>query len=121
MENSPTIGKLLDSFYLKKKGSQTVYLHHIDRPLCLLDTFGKLLEHLLLRRLVEEIDKAGGLAENQYGFRPGRSTIDALAEVMKVVDSAVGGTCHTRHIPVVMTWTYEMHSTVQLGANSTKT
>jgi hypothetical protein len=73
------------------------------RPLCLLDTFGKLLEHLIKSRLVNEIEQLGGLATNQFGFRTGYSTIDAITEVMRLVDLAAGGSRDTRRIPVVIT------------------
>jgi len=82
----------------KPEGLPTSY-----RPLCLLDTFGKLFEHLLLRRLVHEVEEAGGLANNQYGFRAGHSTIDAIAEVMRLVDATAEGTRYTRRIPAVIT------------------
>ena len=51
------------------------------RPLCMLDTSGKLLERLLKPRLTAAVENSGGLSARQYGFRPGRSTIDALREV----------------------------------------
>lgn len=39
------------------------------RPLCLLDSVGKLYEQLLLKRLVQELEEGDGLAKQQYGFR----------------------------------------------------
>ena len=50
------------------------------RPLCMLDTAGKLLEKLLKPRLQAAIIAAGDLAQRQYGFRRGKSTIDAVQE-----------------------------------------
>lgn len=72
------------------------------RPLCLLNTLGKLFEQMLLIRLKEELDRTGGLAEHQYGFRTRRSTVDALHAVMSLVDAAAAGTHRTREIPVVL-------------------
>lgn len=63
------------------------------RPLCMLDTAGKLYEKLLKARLLQAIQDAGDLSDKQYGFRKGRSTIGAVEEVIK----AVNGTrsiCH---------------------------
>lgn len=51
------------------------------RPLCLLNVLGKLYEHLLLQRLKLECDE---LSESQYGFREGKSTIDAVNAVLAV-------------------------------------
>ena len=52
------------------------------RPLCLLDTTGKAFETLVARRLTDELTAKGVLSENQYGFRAGRSTVDAVREVL---------------------------------------
>ena len=51
------------------------------RPLCMLDTSGKLLERQLKPRLSAAIENGGGPSARQFGFRSGRSTIDALREV----------------------------------------
>lgn len=72
------------------------------RPLCLLPTLGKLLEGLLLGRLRGELQRTGDLSPNQYGFRPGRSTVDAVNAVMEIVHRAAAGTHRTRLIPAVL-------------------
>lgn len=51
------------------------------RPLCLLNTLSKLYEALIRLRLEGEIEEKGGLAEQQYGFRKGRSTTQAMQVV----------------------------------------
>ncbi|KAH8342698.1 hypothetical protein KR059_003696, partial [Drosophila kikkawai] len=51
------------------------------RPLCMLNTTGKLLEKLVKPRLAAAIERGGGLSPRQNGFRPGRSTIGAIQEV----------------------------------------
>jgi len=48
------------------------------RPLCLLDFLGKLFEKVLDNRLRQHRDTSDGLHDRQFGFRTGRSTIDAL-------------------------------------------
>ena len=58
------------------------------RPVCLLNVFGKLFEQLLLVRLKREIIRTGDLADEQYGFREGRSTIHALQRVTEIADEA---------------------------------
>lgn len=52
------------------------------RPLCMMDGEGKLAERLMLNRLYPYIEGAAGLSANQYGFRKGRSTVDAIASVV---------------------------------------
>lgn len=53
------------------------------RLLCLINELGKLLEHLLAKRVREEIHKSGDLAELQFDFCPGKSTVVAIFEVQK--------------------------------------
>ena len=48
------------------------------RPICLLDTMGKLLEEMILQRLQSHMVGEKGLSENQFSFRKGRSTVDAI-------------------------------------------
>lgn len=51
------------------------------RPLCLLDTIGKLLEAIIMKRLIEYTERETGLSDKQFGFRKGRSTLDAISLV----------------------------------------
>lgn len=48
------------------------------RPIALSSTIGKVLEHLVKNRLEWFIENRRILAESQYGFRKGRSTMDSL-------------------------------------------
>ena len=59
------------------------------RPLCMLDTPGKILERFIFNR----IEAAVGyyLAGNQYGFRKGRSTLDAINQVVGKGKEAISG------------------------------
>ncbi|XP_046481057.1 uncharacterized protein [Neodiprion pinetum] len=58
------------------------------RPISLLDTTGKLMERLIHARLDAALHDAGGLAERQYGFRRGRSTTQAIGEVVRIAREA---------------------------------
>lgn len=58
------------------------------RPLCLLDTMGKLFEALILHRLEEELIRTVSLHGRQFGFRRGRSSVDAVHEVIGMVNRA---------------------------------
>nr|XP_041633340.1 uncharacterized protein LOC121503188 [Drosophila kikkawai] len=48
------------------------------RPICLTDTTGKVFEKVIAARLNAAIERAGGLSPSQFGFRKGRSTLDAI-------------------------------------------
>lgn len=60
------------------------------RPLVLLDEVGKLFERVIVRRLLLHLSEAGpDLSEVQYGFRKGRSTVDAILRVKALAEAAV--------------------------------
>lgn len=58
------------------------------RPICLLDTLGKLLERIILNRLVKYTESENGLSAMQFGFRKGRSTVDAIRIVVEAAKKA---------------------------------
>lgn len=62
------------------------------RPLCMLDTMGKLFEKLLTQRLRDHLRRTGNQPENQYGFKKGKSTLDAMAKIQTAVRNANGRT-----------------------------
>ena len=62
------------------------------RPIFLLDTMGKLLEELILQRLLTLLVKENGLSENQFEFRKSRSTVNAIQAVVNIVPNARKGT-----------------------------
>ena len=51
------------------------------RPICLLDTLGKLLEVIIQNRLKIYTEGENGLSTRQFGFREGKSTVDAALMV----------------------------------------
>lgn len=56
-----------------------------QRPICLINTLGKLYETLIRDRLAISIDEGEGLADRQYGFRRGKSTIQAVELIRNFV------------------------------------
>lgn len=60
------------------------------RPLCMLDSFGKLFEKLITRRIRAYISDTGIAAVNQYGFKAGKSTVDAMSRVLTIYQNANG-------------------------------
>ena len=59
------------------------------RPISLLDTGGKVLEKLLINRINHHVYSPGHINENQYGFRPQKSTIDAAMVVKEFVEDSL--------------------------------
>ena len=56
------------------------------RPLSMINVFGKVLETMIGNRLHQQTES--GLHPLQYGFRRGRSAVDAMVEVMKIAEEA---------------------------------
>lgn len=60
------------------------------RPICLLDEAGKLLEKVIAGRLVRHLSRIGpNLNDEQYGFREGRFTIDAILHVRALSEAII--------------------------------
>jgi len=73
------------------------------RPLCMLDTPGKLLERLIKPRLAAAVESAGGLSPRQHGFRTGHSTLGAIHDVIDTVANAQRGNHFSRKIVLLAT------------------
>lgn len=59
------------------------------RPIVLLDEMSKLFERVLAGRLVKHLTSVGpDLHDGQFGFRHGRSTLDAIAQVRTLAEEA---------------------------------
>ena len=74
---------------LLKKGDKPPDQTSSYRPLCLLDTMGKLLEGMILRRLRKFLESK--YSDRQYGFRKGRSTVDAITAVVNAISKGKAG------------------------------
>lgn len=61
------------------------------RPICLINNIGKCFERILMERLKDTMKNNGfaKLAKYQFGFREGKSTVDALNLVKKITTNAV--------------------------------
>lgn len=88
---------------LISKGKGDPDLPSSYRPLCMLDTAGKLFEKLIRSRLDSAVEAAGGLSPRQYGFRRGRSTIDAIEEVKRAVETAENYNHQSRRVVLLVT------------------
>ena len=88
---------------LINKGKGDTSLASSYRPLCMLDSAGKLLEKLIKPRLQEAIKAAGDLSDRQHGFRRGRSCIDAIRQVVSRALLADQTNHKSRNINVLVT------------------
>ncbi|KAK9301903.1 hypothetical protein QLX08_005901 [Tetragonisca angustula] len=60
------------------------------RPICLLDEMGKMLERIVSHRINAHLSVAGpDIAEEQFGFRIGRSTIDGVDRVVTTAQAII--------------------------------
>lgn len=59
------------------------------RPISLLSCISKILEKVVHKRLLNFLDSNAILYPRQYGFRPGRSTVDAITEFTSDIVSAL--------------------------------
>ncbi|XP_055614802.1 uncharacterized protein LOC129761118 [Toxorhynchites rutilus septentrionalis] len=59
------------------------------RPICLLDTLGKLLEKIILNRLSRCTESEHGLSRIQFGFRKNKSTVDAILSVVEAAEKVL--------------------------------
>lgn len=57
------------------------------RPLCMLDEIGKLLERIIVRRMQNHMRIIEVLSDRQFGFRIGKSTVEAIAAVRGKIES----------------------------------
>ena len=76
---------------LLRKGNKPLGDSSSYRPICLLDAQGKLLEEMILQRLQGHMLRENGLSENQFRFRKGRSTVDAIQAVVDIATKARTG------------------------------
>ena len=80
----PTIWKRSKLKLLKKGDGRDPTQPGTYRPICLINTLGKLLERMIIDRLNKHREKVG-LAEEQFGFTKGRSTEDAINRLIELV------------------------------------
>jgi hypothetical protein len=71
-------------------GEISEYSPSAYRPICLLDEVGELLERVIAARLKAHMTRREpGWHDSQYGFRQGRSTVDAVGRVMSMAEDVV--------------------------------
>lgn len=61
------------------------------RPICLLSVTGKIFERVIAARMLSWMEEhpSAGFSNNQFGFRQGRSTCDALLRLTSIVEESI--------------------------------
>ena len=72
---------------LFKGGNRTEINNY--RPISMIVNFAKLLEKIIKNRLMKYLESNNLLSKNQFGFRPGLSTEDALYSVTKFISNSL--------------------------------
>lgn len=93
----------ISKLVLIRKGNKPPEAPSSYRPICLLNHAAKLLERMISNRLKLELENRGGLSSNQYGFRTGKSTTDALNNIVETVKAAKEGTWRTKKFVMLVT------------------
>lgn len=73
------------------------------RPISLISTASKLLEQLIAIKINQTLENGLNLSEKQYGFRKGRSTIQAIQHVHNLAMAEKSKTLKTRGLCVLIT------------------
>lgn len=60
------------------------------RPISLINSTAKLMEHVINKRIMHHLDSTGGISDRQYGFRRNRSTINAIDRVTTEISEGTG-------------------------------
>lgn len=70
------------------KGGLNKHTEANYRPITLLSCLGKILEKMVNRRLITELEDKKRLNDNQFAFRPGKSADDYFIELENIINNA---------------------------------
>jgi hypothetical protein len=82
----PEKWKVAKVLMITKLGRKEASDPSMYRPISLLNTEGKILEKLLIKRIMHHLYKTEALNGNQYGFSPQKNTVDAATEVRQFIE-----------------------------------
>lgn len=83
----PKLWKLADVVPVFKSGNKKIIPNY--RPISLLSTSSKLLEHIIHKHIVEYLNANNVLSRSQHGFRAGYSTVTQLLEFTHDIASSL--------------------------------
>lgn len=89
----PTAWKRAGLVLIPKSGKSLDIQSIKARPICLLSVTGKIFERVIVGRMASWMAEhpRSRLSDNQFGFRQGRSTCDALLRLKSIVEEVVAG------------------------------
>jgi hypothetical protein len=85
----PSRWKSATVIFIPKPGKNSK-LPQSYRPISLLSSIGKVLEKVILTRLVKVTDENSTIPDEQFGFRPKHSTVDQLINVTEFIAKGFG-------------------------------
>ena len=91
----PVHWKKADVIILPKPGKNDYTDPSAYRPICLLPILGKMLERIILNRIISLSDLSNWISSSQHGFRRGKSTTSALEELTKQINIGSQKRCYT--------------------------
>lgn len=72
------------------------------RPICLLNVLNKLFEKIILKKILVEFNTNGGFSNNQFGFRKGLSTFDAIDKITQTSKLEMKKTSRSRNLSLLI-------------------
>jgi len=91
-----------------KSGNKTEVKNY--RPISLINNFAKIFEKSVKERLVEFLNKINVISNNQFGFRPGVSTENAVYELFHTVYNSLNNKMKTLAVFLDLTKAFDMVS-----------
>ena len=82
----PEKRKIAKVLMLVKPGREEASDPSMYRPIRFVNTEGRILEKLLIERIMQHFYKTDALNKNQFGFTPQKSMVDAAMEVRQFIE-----------------------------------
>jgi hypothetical protein len=94
----PQKWKISKMIPIPKPGRENINDASKYRPISLIDVGGKVLEKILINRIVYYLNKNNVMNKNQFGFTPGKGTTDAILAVKEFIEEGL----KKRHITILI-------------------
>ena len=86
----PSEWKQAELILIPKPGKKGDISPSAYRPICLISEVGKIFEKIIVNGILEHLENVGpNISHRQYGFRKGRSAIDAIDRVVSMANEIV--------------------------------
>ena len=95
----PKKWKISKMIPIPKLGRENINDASKYRPISLINVGGKVLEKILINRIMHHLNKNNLMNKNQFGFTPGKGTTDAILAVKDFIEEGI----KQRHITILIT------------------